>query len=700
MKKRVIFVLVCFLFALLCSLAILCPNLTAKKFMPKKDDLIKSYSKDEIRFNGCAADQEGIITLTGSEAAPNFEIDGINTEGFETVALYYAAPLDSAVYTRLSYSKDGSYNNDNSILASSLPGDDHICFVIPKDRYSSLCIETVNIASIRSVEIHQEQPDAVYSDIPVSPVRYGAAVFIALLFAVAAWILDRYFKIAEIISDFFAKRWKTILKGLAVIIAAVFLSMGIEALIGKVILHSGFNGQRAAFIWGIISCIALLVLCRKTARQKIENIVLCLMLIIGTVMIIVSPFSHICWDNESHYRYSMNASNIGTTYMSEADMEILNLAGFLYSPGAAENSARIDRMNGEDYVVSAMRQGFSTVAHIPLGVAMAVTRFVGFDFYTRYNLTRFAPLLIYALLIYFAIKKLKSGKMILAVIALFPTNLFIVTNYTYDYWVTGFALLGMAYFIGECQRYTEEISTLDTVIMCGAFALACLPKLIYAPLLIIPFFMRKQEFTGRRKYYLICAAVLALAFMLLSAQSFLTVSGSGDVRGGSDVSPMLQIQYIFSHPVEYLKLLFNFMLQTLSLPAMNNYISNFAYLGVDNILHIFTILLIVTACTDKNECDVNISTPLLRIAGIVFFFGMAALIATCFYIDYTPVGLDQILGCQSRYFLPVLYPFAALIGSGKIKNNLSTVVYDYGVLGAAAVTLFIEMYVYFLSPIL
>lgn len=42
--------------------------------------------------------------------------------------------------------------------------------------------------------------------------------------------------------------------------------------------------------------------------------------------------------------------------------------------------------------------------------------------------------------------------MILAVVAMFPTSLFIASNYSYDTWVIGFVMIGMAYFVGNCQE--------------------------------------------------------------------------------------------------------------------------------------------------------------------------------------------------------------------------------------------------------
>ena len=116
------------------------------------------------------------------------------------------------------------------------------------------------------------------------------------------------------------------------------------------------------------------------------------------------------------------------------------------------------------------------------------------NFYWRLTLGRVPNLLLYAFAIYLGMKKLKSGKMILAVLAFMPTNLFIATNYSYDYLVNSLSMLGIAYFVSEMQQPDKPISLKDNVVMCGSIALACVPKQIYAPLLLVPFFLRKNNF--------------------------------------------------------------------------------------------------------------------------------------------------------------------------------------------------------------
>ena len=100
---------------------------------------------------------------------------------------------------------------------------------------------------------------------------------------------------------------------------------------------------------------------------------------------------------------------------------------------------------------------------------------------------------------------------------------------------------------------------------------------------------------------------------------------------------------------------------------MRNYISNFAYFGVGKWWPVFVMLLGITAVTDTKE-GLKFKIPLIiKILSVVFFVGMAALIATALYIDFTPVANQGILGCQPRYIIPLLAPLLLLV-TGQRKN--------------------------------
>ena len=275
-------------------------------------------------------------------------------------------------------------------------------------------------------------------------------------------------------------------------------------------------------------------------------------------------------------------------------------------------------------------------------------------------------------------KRLHSGKMILAVVAMFPTSLFIASNYSYDTWVIGFVMIGMAYFVGNCQE-EGVVSTKDTVIMVIAFAIAIIPKQIYLAFLIIPFLMKRNKIENKKKYYSICSMAFVIMLFDLLLKTIFETSKGGDVRGGAGVNPTEQILYIIHNPVEYTRTLLNFLKDYLSIRNMNGFIDHFAYLGIGTtaVAIIVFAFLVFTTLTDKREYDVKAYSKIVYIYDILMFFGTVVLIATSLYIAYTEVGSNTIAGCQSRYITPLIYPLFAVLGGSGIRLKFDYRVYNY-----------------------
>ena len=78
-------------------------------------------------------------------------------------------------------------------------------------------------------------------------------------------------------------------------------------------------------------------------------------------------------------------------------------------------------------------------------------------------------------------------------------------------------------------------------------------------------------------------------------------------------------------------------------------------------------LLGFTAVTDASG-KVSFKIPVwMKSLAVLLYVGMAALIATALFINFTPVGSQTILGCQSRYIIPLLAPLLLLV-TGQRKN--------------------------------
>ena len=223
---------------------------------------------------------------------------------------------------------------------------------------------------------------------------------------------------------------------------------------------------------------------RKNLSQKPERAVALIILIAGTLIIATEPFSHNSSDEDTHYYLAAQNSFVGNAYLTDADKCVQATTDFAISNDLKSSNERIELMNERGKYSTFVTNVNNSIPHRAAGSLIAVARLFGADFHTRFICGQFGMLLTYALTVYFAIRKLKSGKMIMSVIALFPTNIVLASNYSYDPWVTGFSLLGTAYFVSEMQQPQKRITVFETVIMCGAFVLAALPKQLYVMPLI------------------------------------------------------------------------------------------------------------------------------------------------------------------------------------------------------------------------
>lgn len=679
MIKRLLFSVVVFVVVFICLVSMMSPSHAVGRFIPSGEPLEKYFPKDLVSTGGASILSDGRIVVTGSN--PNIYLSGIDQE-LRTVAIKFKEPVSESFEAIMYYDTGEGLNEGEKTYSSAFAGDEWICFVIP----SSYCLAArldINIDySIESVNLYAEQPILQKSAFKNPWWEYVVCAVISIIIFFAVFFLDVKFEFVKAIFTFIKNNCKSIFIGILSIVVSALAAFVIEIICGHIIGISSdgsmFNIYRYLLIFGIIMTLAALLLFARSVGKNPENLLLCLLLIFGTVMIFAAPFGHISWDVETHYKWALDASYIGNAYKTQADSYVISNQD-LYWPkdNAADNIANIQRLNdSDDYVISEYKLD-KRVTHIPSGIFIALSRFFGANFYWIYTLGKIPNLLIYAFAFFFAMKKLKSGRMILAVFAFFPTNLFLATNYSYDYWVISLSALGISYFVSEMQQPEKQISLKDNIIMCSSLALACIPKQIYAPLLLVPFFMRKNGFKKRKQFYTICIFAFVLLFLMLVIRSLSTVSSTGDLRGGSTVNPANQIMYILGDPFNYSKVLIKFLYSYLSFGGAKEYISNLAYVGYGTGHITMLSLFVVAAFTDKNQYDLNNRYIFVKCFNVLLLLGMAVLLATAFYIDFTPVGSDYISGCQGRYLTPMLLPVTLVIGSGLINNKMNRTLYNY-----------------------
>lgn len=424
-------------------------------------------------------------------------------------------------------------------------------------------------------------------------------------------------------------------------------------------------------------------LMRNQLGTKPEKLFLILLIITGTYFINSSPINTgVAWDDETHYRKILTMANFPSGIWYQADKEVLDkqvdtvTTKFGFSEKDRESHEALVNQLYEEKVsspFSSMDMGqFSAVAYIPFAFGITLGRGLNLTYSMIFRLGKLCNLYTYGVVVYYAMKRLRFGKILVACIAILPTMVFMASTYSYDPCLVAFTLLGFSIFFSYLQNPTYKMKNSDIVLICVSFLIGCLPKAVYCISMLPLLFMPSSRFVSKKQHrmYIVCGC-LTVGFLLstfLIPRLFVGF-GKGDFRGGSGVDATKQLQFIINNPGAYFHILGNFLIGTYFLPSNAiNYTEIYAWLGTNYFNYGTPILLYIIGLLDRDGTKGK--TRLVSISTLIGVLLCIIAVASAIYLEYNPVGHFTINGCQFRYLLPLLFPFIYILGFDKLKNTL------------------------------
>lgn len=511
-----------------------------------------------------------------------------------------------------------------------------------------------------------------------------------------------------------------IISFLLVSIIASSVAIGIDGLayftLGPTSVGTWYNKYWLAFFFVCAFVPLSVFILRNHLCDKPEKLYLIIILCTSLLFSWSTGVSTYSWDDGTHYRNTLILNDFDESVeFSTAESEQINT-------DRQNNETIIKNIYDREYnlnyfsndvaqITNVNKDGigflYPKIAYLPSAIAMFICDFLGLSFTTTFVLSKMAIALCYSLITYFGMKKLITGKMLYAIIALLPTAVFLASNYSYDWWVNAFILYAFGSLAGIIQDDSRRISASQALVIPLLIIIGSLPKLIYAPLAILCILIPKERFKTKKDKYIFRGILLGVPFVaIISLCIYLylnptfpfSIVGSGDMRGGSDVNSPAQLKYIISNPLPYASTVFTFLMPPIGHDAAGNTISgmlspgglkevftHYAYLGILPKYYCATIilLLIITILTDKTK-DIKYKRG-TWVLPLFVTFGLLIAIITALYISFTGVGSQEIHGVQGRYLIPLLFPFLIWIGTNKlsIANTSNTVkaIYNCGILG-------------------
>lgn len=417
--------------------------------------------------------------------------------------------------------------------------------------------------------------------------------------------------------------------------------------------------------------LAILYLYRKYWFANLHKTFLLIALVTGTLISFVTPVSmYTSWDDQVHFSRSYTLLDGKESKWSFAGRYFNHLLigsqdRFRSSEDMKEYKKFLNENNTKESVISVHNDDssidYNELVYLPFGIGLKIGKILNLNFTSMIYLAKILNLLLYIMIFYFAIKIAPYGKRILFVISLFPINIYLASQFSYDSTITAGIMLGMASFLK--LRELEKVNYKYLLVFIFSILWASFPKAVYSPLLLLLLLIPKEKFNSKKTSSMIKVGIIILFLVMMSSFVLPVLLGqmsAGDSRiEGTSVSG--QFKYILSNPFNYAKIL---LVSTLkysrsmffgydALSRMGYLTSNdMWWFDLSNFVTLF--LLLYTAFTSK--VDKKIMNNLLKISLIALLIIIWCLVWTSLYLSWNPVGSSVITGVQSRYFIPILFP--------------------------------------------
>lgn len=449
------------------------------------------------------------------------------------------------------------------------------------------------------------------------------------------------------------------------------------------VTRAAVNWYRLFFFWCLGAVFAVLVAFRSVFAGKIEVGFLFLALTVGTLFSVALPANKTGWDEEVHFSQAFWISNYRDPVDASPALCQEFTAGIdtwpYNQPGSGEEqealNAYLDREsvyeNGNMLWSTDLNKATAT-GYVGQALFLKAGQLFHLPFSLLFRLGRLGNLLVYSLVIYFAIRKTPVGKAIMAFLALAPEPMMLAGVYSYDPTVTAFLWFSFACILRAILT-EETVTWKEYVLMVGAFVWGCTIKAVYAPLILVGLLIPKERFRNEREYLLMKGGfVVVCGLMMLSfiLPVLIAPRDIGDTRG-QNTSEKGQMAYILGQPLAYARVLASNMLRTLpSYVIGENSLGLLGHQGQVSfpwLIYAGASAVILTGGQSSSGKHLEWKQKLWI---LVLCIGTAVLVWTSMYIAFTTPGNTYIDGVQGRYYIPFLFLLWLVLNPSRITVRL------------------------------
>lgn len=428
--------------------------------------------------------------------------------------------------------------------------------------------------------------------------------------------------------------------------------------------------------YGVLTSLLMLVFygCALATwfKDSVENAAAGVLLAFGGAIIATAPYTHLGWDEYVHYQRIKELAGISEaarydvfsdSYMppwskSFGEQKLINLGHALMR--------RTDERNKGDPIPLSVSvgptvkffHGYMQLGYLPNMVGLKLSHLLDLPIHVSYKAGRLTGFVFYTILVTLAVCVAPAGKLLFLAVALLPTNVFIATTYTYDAWLIGWILLGLAFMVKVLLYERPSRGAAWCILL--AFFVGISSKVVYVVFMLLPImvvFVIRDVLSWRLRYGITTSLLTLFAFSSFALPMLIDGSGSGDVRGGVGVNPGGQLEFMLVSPGTFFQVL---AIQLVEYLSPSNLLQLFGTYGVLGSGWFGGVLVVIVSAIALSEEDV-VKSLRIRSALIVLILSITVLVIAALYVVFNPVGAMKVDGLQVRYLLVLVMPVMMLL---------------------------------------
>lgn len=315
---------------------------------------------------------------------------------------------------------------------------------------------------------------------------------------------------------------------------------------------------------------------------------------------------------------------------------------------------------------------YSPVSYLPQAICIALLKNTRCSLGQIYYATRLMMLALWIIVIWHCCRRFPAYQWLIAVLTLLPTNLVIVNSFSADN-VTNMLAFGLITVILKLAFTDTRITRGHIFFLVLLTCLLALAKMVYLGLILLFFIIPKSKLGNNRARFLnffliiLPAIVLTLWWASVINRLYLpfdnynsTFTFRSTVGHGSNYHK--QLEFILSHPVHTLNMLFNSIFNRDQMYVTGYVVAYGAYLGYpcpNWVICCAYVLILCVLIGSGHKLQTN-STQKMAL----FFSFLVPIMLLIFsqYLFWEPVGSDYVKWLQGRYLIPLAPILFMLIG--------------------------------------